>query len=203
MGGLCKRGEGSSAVDVHQRPTEQTHQEFSDPKPTQDRQTLPPPQNPQTNHPGRPIVSSSDAVTENISQYVDYFLKPLVTGVPSYIQDTTDFLNKLCQLPPLLAGSLLVTLDVSSLYTNIPHKEGITACEEALNRRDNQEPLTTDLCHLMRLVLTRNAFTFNGEFFLQQHGTAMGTRMAPSYANLFMGKLDREFLQIQDPQPLV
>ena len=36
--------------------------------------------------------------------------------------------------------SLLVALDVSSLYSNIPHKEGITACEESLNLRESQVP---------------------------------------------------------------
>ena len=87
---------------------------------------------------------------------------------------------------------------VSSLYTNIPHEEGITACEEYLNRRELQEPPTADLCELIRLVLTKNSFVFNKTNYLQIHGTAMGTRMAPSYANLFMGKLEREFLRTQD-----
>ena len=54
----------------------------------------------------------------------------------SYIRDTTDFIHKLRGLPRLPPGSLLGTLDVSSLYTNIPHEEGITACEEYLNRRE-------------------------------------------------------------------
>ena len=34
-------------------------------------------------------------------------------------------LNRLRRLPPLPPGTLMVTLDVSSLYTNIPHDEGI------------------------------------------------------------------------------
>ena len=34
--------------------------------------------------------------------------------------------------------------------------------------------------------------------YLHIHGTALRTCMAPSYANLFMGKLEREFLQTQD-----
>ena len=39
--------------------------------------------------------------------------------------------------------------------------------------------------------------------YLQVHGTTMGTRTAPSYANLFMGKLERELLQTQEKIPRV
>ena len=90
---------------------------------------------------------------------MDLFLKTLVTGFLSYIRDTTDCFNKLRQLPLLPHGYLLVTFDVSSLYTNIPHEEGLTTCEEALYQRNTQEPSTADLCHLMQLVLIRNTFT--------------------------------------------
>ena len=45
--------------------------------------------------PGRPIVSSNGSPTENISRFVDHFLRPCTAGIPSYIRDTTDFLNKL------------------------------------------------------------------------------------------------------------
>jgi hypothetical protein len=44
---------------------------------------------------------------------------------------------------------------------------------------------------LLTLVLKHNNYTFNGEHFLQINGTAMGTKMAPSYANIFMGKLEK------------
>ena len=63
-----------------------------------------------TGNPGRPIVSSNSHPTEHISEFVDFHIKTLLT------------------LPDLPANSLLVTLDVSSLYTNIPHNEGIDAC---------------------------------------------------------------------------
>ena len=50
----------------------------------------------------------------------------------------------------------------------------------------------------------KNSFVFNETNYLQVHGTAMGTRtMAPSYANVFMGKLERKFLQTQDRIPRV
>ena len=60
-----------------------------------------------------------------ISEFVDYHLRPLVTQIPSYIKDTKDFLLKNSKLSLLPPDSILLMLDVSSLYTNIPHTEGI------------------------------------------------------------------------------
>ena len=104
--------------------------------------------------------------------------------------------NKLEQLEQLPPNALLVTLDVSSLYTNIPHNEGITACRHFLGTRDRNSSTvgTETLCDLKRMILTMNNFTFNGKHYLQIHGTAMGTRMAPSYANLFLAKFETDAL---------
>ena len=129
----------------------------------------------------------------NFSVYISCMLpRPLDELL---IRDTTDFLNRLRRLPPLPPGMLMVTLDVSSFYTNIPHEEGIKTCEEFLISRDLLIPSTADLCHLVQLMLTKNCFLFNENHCLQVHETAMRTRMAPSYANIFMGKLECEFLQ--------
>jgi hypothetical protein len=45
------------------------------------------------------------------------------------------------------------------------------------------------------MVLKKN-FTFNGDHYIQINGTAMGTKMAPSYANIFMGKLEKTTARI-------
>ena len=47
----------------------------------------------------------------------------------------------------------------------------------------------------MRMILTMNNFSFNGENYVQIHGTAMGTRMAPLYANQLMGCLEEDALE--------
>ena len=79
-------------------------------------------------NPGRPIISSNGHPTGRISEVVDYHLKPLVQTLPSFTKDNTHFLLQLQKLGPLPDNAILVTLDVSSLYTNIPHNEGIDAC---------------------------------------------------------------------------
>ena len=43
--------------------------------------------------------------------------------------------------------------------------------------------------------------TFNEEHYLQLQGTAMGTKMAPSYANLFMGHLEPRLIQTNEKKP--
>ena len=86
----------------------------------------------------------------------------------------------------LPSGSILVSMDVTSLYTSIPHNDGIEACREAWDKRVVKEPPTEFLVQLLTLVLKHSNFTFNGEHFLQINGTAMGTKLAHSYANIFM-----------------
>ena len=143
-------------------------------------------------NPGRPIISSNGHPTEHISEFVDFHLQPLVKTLPSHIKDTTHFLLKLQELGSLPDNAILVSLDVSSLYTNIPHKEGIDACSHYLNARHHKLVPTESLCDLIRMILGMNNLVFDGQHFLQIHGTAMGTRMAPSYANLFMGKFEEK-----------
>jgi hypothetical protein len=76
------------------------------------------------------------------------------------------------------------------LYTNIPHNEGIESLKQALNTRKTKEVSTDFLVKLLSLVLKHNIFEFNGKYYQQQIGTAMGTRVAPTMANIFMASID-------------
>ena len=140
----------------------------------------------------RPIVSSVNSVTENISSFVDGWLNPLVQRLPSFIKDSMEFI-KLVTTTSIPQNSTLVSIDVSSLYTNIPHRDGTEACIHALNNDQNPDPLRPPveiLTEMLNIVLKNNMIEFNGDFFLQLQGTAMGTKMAPAYANLFMGSIE-------------
>ena len=148
-------------------------------------------------------MSACGSLTENVSAFIDSTLKPHMESLPSYIKDTTDFINKIRQLPQSSKDSFLVTMDVSSLYSNIPHKEGIEACQYFMKNGCKSEKSIQCISELIELVLTKNHFQFNRIDFLQTLGTAMGTRLAPSYASLFMGKLEKEFLNSCDLQPIL
>ena len=151
---------------------------------------------------GRPIMSSCGAPTECISEFVDYHLHPLVIRTESYLKDTTDFLLKLSALSPLPPNSILVTLDVNSLYMNIPHDEGIKACRLCLGTRPFLHPPTVYLTKMMKLILKQNNFTFNNEHSANQW-YSNGTRMAPLCTNLFMASLEVWLLSWTTDKPLI
>ena len=152
---------------------------------------------PQRPPPARPICNTINSPTANISKWVDDQLQPLVKKLPSYLKDDNDFLRKLVEinntetLPP---ETLLVSWDVKSLYTNIPHASGMGACEYYMRAHGFNEDKISIILRFVNLVLTCNNLTFQGNHFVQRTGTAMGTKMAPTYANLFMGHLEEQLL---------
>ena len=99
--------------------------------------------------------------------------------------------------------AILVTIDVVGLYPNIPHDEGLEALRRTLNKRSRPNPVipTDHIVDLAELVLKNNNFEFDGSHFLQKRGTAIGTRMAPAYANLFMHHLDSQLLNLAPVKP--
>ena len=106
----------------------------------------------------------------------------------SYVRDTQHFISRLLEMGKKPDGALLVILDVSSLYTNIPNHKGLIAVASHLRKYRTKDPITPYILELLKLVLQSMNFTFNDDHYLQVGGTAMGTGVAPNYANLFMDR---------------
>ena len=142
----------------------------------------------------RPIVAGTKCPTRNLSNLLDKALKPLIKHIKSHLRDSIDFLCK-CKRT-VKKNSKLVSFDVSSLYTSIPHELGIEAITYFMEKFPNtMDPRFTKECILeaTNFVLKNNTFEFNGENFLQLIGTAMGTIFAPTYATIVMGFLEEIF----------
>ena len=153
--------------------------------------------------PGRPVVSANECPTERISELVDHFLKPDIRRIRSYIKDTTHFLQQLSRIEGLPENTIIATLDVTALYTNIPNDEALQSVREHLERYRPmaRTPKNESLCELLKMVLTMNNFQFNGTNYLQVGGTAMGTRVAPSLANIFMADFEDKHVYTYPTQP--
>ena len=141
--------------------------------------------------PGRPIVSDCGSETYHAAEYLHHFLNPLSIRPPSYIKDTYHFVEmaKALRVP---SESFFFSMDVKSLCTNIPIIAGIQCVKKAFEKFPDAKRPDRQLLELLEINLTRNDFVFNNEYYLQIKGTAMGKKVAPAYANIFMANWEEE-----------
>ena len=151
----------------------------------------------------RPIVSGCGGPTEKISQLIDLHLKPHVPRIKSYIKDSGHLIS-LLESTPVPTDCILVTIDVKSLYLNIPHSDGVKAVLNRLYRtKELADQMTIPQCtmkDLLNIVLQQNYFQFADKIYHQIQGTAMGTKM---YANIFMAELEEKLLADYPIKPLL
>ena len=97
------------------------------------------------NIPGRPVISNCGTPTEEVSEYLDYHLKPIMRSAKSYIKETGDFVNKLKELGSVPQNALLVTVDGVGLYPSIHHQDGLDSLSVKLEQREDKKIHTEDL----------------------------------------------------------
>jgi hypothetical protein len=161
--------------------------------------------------PGRPIVATFSSVTHLLDKYITEITGNLIRLIPGSLIDTQDFLNKL-PMHPLPKSALLVTADVSSLYPNIPWKEGIdasthfykanylTLVNKAIELKKKKPPQPHLFKRILELVLTNSMITFkNRRFFKQIKGTAMGCCISVYFANCYMFDVTKNLINNRPP----
>ena len=118
-------------------------------------------------NPGRPIISGCDSPTDRLSSFIDSHIKPLCSSLPSYIKDTNNFLQTIFNIhTPLPPNTIIATIDVKSLYTNISHNEGINAILEALDTTHGRMwPLRKVIHQFLEYILKENYFTFKEKLY--------------------------------------
>ena len=95
-----------------------------------------------------------------------------------------------CRIFRRLQVQKVYIMDIKSLYTVIPSNSGLEVLAYFLKKRPALDPPTSTLIRLAELVLTLNAFAFNGDFYQQNGGVAMGSKMGPNYACLLVGYVE-------------
>lgn len=131
---------------------------------------------------------------------VDDHLRPYVEDLASYLQDTSDLPRALDALA-LPLEVWLVTLDVEALYNSIPHKLGIGVVEDFISHNNETSPAYNQfILDLLQFILHNNIFLFGHSHYLQIQGVTMGTKCAPSYANLYLGGWEHDLFFREEMQ---
>ena len=140
----------------------------------------------------RPILSAINMPTYKLSQYLNKLMKPLTTNEYT-AKDSFSFAEDI-RLQD--SAKSMASLDVDSLFTNIPLDETIDICCNLLFQdTDIVDGLSRDDFKELLTIATKESFIlFDGDYFQQIDGVAMGSPLGPTLANIFLGHNETKWL---------
>ena len=154
--------------------------------------------------PLRPIVSSRASTNYEGAKELSRILRPLVGNSPHYIKNTADFVQQLKGIT-LKANESIVSYDVSALFTSVPIDPTINIIGRKLEL-DQELHLRTSMnvvqsISLLEFCLKTTYVQFQGRFFEQLQGPAMGSPISPIVANLYMEAFETKAISTAEHPP--
>ena len=145
--------------------------------------------------PLRPIVSSIGTVTYQTSKEVARILKPLVGRSPHHVKNTKDFIDQIKGIH-LGKDQCMMSYDVKALFTSVPTTKAITIIKQLLEQDQKLQQRTSlsieNILSVLEFCINSTYFSFQGKFYEQMEGTAMGSPLSPIVANLYMESFEVE-----------
>ncbi|XP_072043064.1 uncharacterized protein [Amphiura filiformis] len=145
--------------------------------------------------PLRPIVASRGSITYNTAKYVANILSPLVGKSSTHLKNSEELVNKLSQFK-LSPSECLVSYDVTALFTSVPVEESLVIVKDLLTADDTLDSRTDlnpqQVTDLLSTCLKITYFIYDGKYYIQREGAAMGSPVSPIIANLFMENFEEK-----------
>ena len=115
-------------------------------------------------------------------------LKPLVGNSSHHVNNSKEFAEEIRNIK-LERGECFTSFDVTALYTSIPVAEAIEVIKGRLEQ-DTELPRRTtwspeNILRLLEFCLVNTYFLFNGQFFEETKGAAMGSQVSPIVTNIY------------------
>ena len=120
----------------------------------------------------------------NLAKFLVPILNPLTKNEYT-VKDSFQLAEEICEQDPTLT---MGSLDIDSLFTNIPLDETIDICINQLFENTDTVPgfKKSELKQLLCLATKESYFIFNGLLYKQIDGVAMGSPLGLSLANAFL-----------------
>lgn len=154
--------------------------------------------------PLRPIVSSIDSPTYKLSKFLLPILNPLFGLNDSYIKNSKDFLAKLSQIN-INNDDVMVSYDVSSLFTNVPVPESLQVIKNLLENDRNLTSRTNlsvgTIMTLLECCVYNSYFQVENTYYKQISGLPMGGVLSPIISNIFMDHFETLIFSSWNPRP--
>lgn len=147
-------------------------------------------------YPMRPITSTCGTALYNTSIYVTTVLRPIELSLQYVVSSTIESLFRTKDII-LSPSDVLCGADVSDLFTNMDIESTIQSVVNKVHAHNTSFPAHTtaskDLIgHLLARILRSNTSQFNGTYYIQTNGAAMGHPCIPPVANIFLDAVETD-----------
>jgi hypothetical protein len=141
-------------------------------------------------NPVRPIVSTLNTASYNLSALLAKILKHMVADSEYNIKNSLELKTVLTSVR-LKPEERLVSFDVVSLFTNIPTDLAMEIAASKWDKIANNVSIPPlNFFQLLKFaIVDSNYFVYDGKFYKQCSGLAMGSPLAPIMADLVMENL--------------
>jgi hypothetical protein len=153
--------------------------------------------------PVRPILSAVTCHNYKLAKYLVPLLSPLTLS-DNNISDVFQF-TKSIQERVDCSPTLMVSLDVENLFTNVPVLETVDIILNKLFPSDQlyQDFTRSDFRSLLLHAVDDSYFVFNDKLYKQTDGMAMGSHLGPIFANIFLSHFEETFFNNLPSHPLL
>ena len=155
--------------------------------------------------PLRPIVSNTGTVSYNTSKELARILKPLVGKSQHHLQNTKDFIQQIKDVK-LQQDETIISYDVKALFTSVPIQPVLNIIKNRLEKDQQLQQRTSmsvsQITSLLEYCLRSTYFVFQGEYYEQLEGAAMGSPLSPIIANMYMEEFEIRALSTSPNPPL-
>ena len=145
----------------------------------------------------RPIISGCGGPADKVSWLIQIICTPLLQYVKAHLRNTEHLLRNLRNIDNgELKNKFLFSLDVVSLYPSVNNDAAIDTLRLYLERERNNIQLyqfsVADVILLTQTIFQNNCFSWKRKFYQQLRGLAMGNRLAPILAILYMDRIENQ-----------
>ncbi|XP_057338454.1 uncharacterized protein LOC130676318 [Microplitis mediator] len=143
----------------------------------------------------RPVVSCIGAPSYNLAKLLHKILLPVIKTFSFRIKNSFEFVELIKPIV-LPADYVLISLDVVSLFTNIPKALVLQIIDEEWNNWSRLMRLKDKelLLKLVNFCFDSSYFSFNGQLYQQCDGTSMGNPASPDLADIVMNYIFRSVI---------
>lgn len=147
------------------------------------------------NIPVRPLVNFTSAPSYRLSKKLDQILRTHIKLENNHsLKNSIEFVN-LTESLNINSHQTMASFDIVNLYTNVPIEETLRITKDNLLQNSSLSTQAIDeLINILKITLKQNYFIFDGKYYMQNNGLAMGSPLSSILSEIYLNDMENTYI---------